>query len=98
MNLNKKYKKQKAIDKIVCEGVSYRGQEGVCEGITLQGFPGGGGVTSKFCVLFFENSVSSPVFHRQIQYGSHFGQFSNGWGSRFTIPFEIQTICKPTYF
>jgi hypothetical protein len=34
LNLNKKYKKQKVIDSIKCEGVSYRGQNEVSEGIT----------------------------------------------------------------
>ena len=34
MNLNKKYIKQKLIDHIVCNSVSYRGQKGVSEGIT----------------------------------------------------------------
>ena len=34
MNLNKKFVKQKLIDHIVCNSVSYRGQKGVSEGIT----------------------------------------------------------------
>jgi hypothetical protein len=34
LNLNKKYKKQKVIDNIRCEGVSYRGQDDVKKGIT----------------------------------------------------------------
>jgi hypothetical protein len=34
LNLNKKYKKQKVIDNIKCDGVSYRSQEEVIKGIT----------------------------------------------------------------
>ena len=34
MNLNKRYKKLKIIDKIVCEDITYRGQKEVSTGIT----------------------------------------------------------------
>ena len=34
MNLNKRFKKQKVIDKIKCEGVTFKVQEGVSDGIT----------------------------------------------------------------
>ena len=34
LNLNKRYKKQKVIDKIECEGVTFRGQAEVSWGIT----------------------------------------------------------------
>jgi hypothetical protein len=34
LNLNKRYKKQKVIDNIRCEGISYKGQEEVNNGIT----------------------------------------------------------------
>ena len=34
LNLNKKYKKQKVIDNIKCEGISYRGQDEVSKGVT----------------------------------------------------------------
>ena len=33
-NLDKRYRKKKATDNILCEGASYRGQEGASEGIT----------------------------------------------------------------
>ena len=34
LNLNKKYPKKKIIDKIICEGVTSNGQEGVANAIT----------------------------------------------------------------
>ena len=33
LNLNKKYKKQKLMEKIICDNITYRGQEQVKEGI-----------------------------------------------------------------
>ena len=34
MNLNKKYKKQKLVDRIICDDITYRGQKEVSAGIT----------------------------------------------------------------
>ena len=39
-----------------------------------------------------------PDFHDFLTKWPLFVWISNGWANRFCIPFEIQTICKPTLF
>ena len=45
-----------------------------------------------------KSGLNCPDLKWWTQNGGSFGRFSNGWATRFQIPFKIQTVCKPTSF
>ena len=45
-----------------------------------------------------KSGLKSTDFNWQIQDGSHFDQYSNGWASRFQIPFKTRLILSNNFF